>query len=109
MTGGLIKGNTATTHPAIGGDVIFNAQAVVQIDAEGTKISIEEAIDALASLTYIHPVLPDYEDYQPTDPEHPTDIDNTAVSEKVTKRLVNGQILIERDGKVYTITGQMAK
>ena len=109
MTAGLIMQNEATTYPAIGGDVIFNPQAVVQINEAGDKISIAEAIDALASLSYVHPVMPDYDDYQPTDPGTPTDVDNTAVSEKATKRLMNGQILIERDGKVYTVTGQMAK
>ena len=109
MTAGLIMQNEASSYPAIGGDVTFNAQAVIQINEAGDKISIEEAIDALASLTYIHPVLPDYEDYQPTDPEHPTDIDNTAVSEKVTKRLVNGQILIEKDGVLYNVLGTRVK
>ena len=39
----------------------------------------------------------------------PTALDNTVVETKATKRIVNGQLFIERDGKVYTITGQMAK
>ena len=64
MTGGLIKGNTATTsNPAIGGEVIFNAQAVVQINADGDKVSIAEAIAGLSTYGYIQPVMPDYDDY----------------------------------------------
>ncbi len=70
MTGGLIKGNTATTsHPAIGGEVIFNAQAVVQINADGDKVSIAEALANLATLAYVQPAMPNYDDLQPADPE----------------------------------------
>ena len=63
MTGGLIDNNTATTNPAIGGEVIFNAQAVVQINADGDKVSIEAALAGMATYIYIKPVMPDYEDY----------------------------------------------
>ncbi len=69
MTGGLIKGNTATTHPAIGGDVIFNAQAVVQINADGDKVSIAEALASMSTLAYVQPAMPNYDDLQPADPE----------------------------------------
>jgi hypothetical protein len=63
MTGGLIDNNTAAGYPAIAGDVTFNAQAVVQIDAEGTKVSIAEALAQLASLSYVKPIMPDYDDF----------------------------------------------
>ena len=106
MTGGLIDGNTASSYPAIGGDVTFNDQAKVQIDADGTKVSIAEAIAGLASCGYIKPVMPDYDDY---DPEIPTDIDNTAEETKATKRIVNNMLLIIRDGKTYTVTGQLVR
>ena len=69
MTGGLIDGNEAASYPAIGGEVIFNAQAMVQINAGGDKVSIADATAALATLAYVQPVMPDYEDLQP-DPEN---------------------------------------
>ena len=69
MTGGLIKGNTATTNPAIGGEVIFNAQAVVQINADGDKVSIAEALASMSTLAYVQPAMPNYDDLQPADPE----------------------------------------
>ena len=69
MTGGLIKGNTATTHPAIGGEVIFNAQAVVQINADGDKVSIAQALASMSTLAYVQPAMPNYDDLQPADPE----------------------------------------
>ena len=66
MTGGLIKENTASSNPAIGGDVIFNENAAVQIDAEGTKVTIAQALAGLATYSYIKPVMPNYEDLTPT-------------------------------------------
>ena len=108
MTGGLIDGNEASSYPAIGGDVTFNDQAKVQIDADGTKVSIADAIAGLASYGYIKPVMPDYDDYN-VDPEIPTDIDNTAEETKATKRIVNNMLLIIRDGKTYTVTGQQVR
>ena len=63
MTGGLIDGNSASSYPAICGAVIFNAQAVVQINADGDKVSIEEALAGMATYSYIKPVMPDYDDY----------------------------------------------
>ena len=42
----------------------------------------------------------------PTDPEA---IDNTSISAKATKRIVNGQLLILRGDKTYTLTGQVVK
>jgi stringent starvation protein B len=62
MTGGLIHGNTATSNPAIGGDVIFNDMAAVQIDADGTQVTIEQALANIATYSYIKPVMPNYED-----------------------------------------------
>ena len=38
--------------------------------------------------------------------ESATGIDNTAADNGATKRLVNGQIFIEKNGKTYTVTGQ---
>ncbi len=66
MTGGLIDNNAATTNPAIGGEVIFNENAAVQIDAEGTQVTIEQALANLATYSYIKPVMPNYEDLTPT-------------------------------------------
>ena len=43
MTGGLIHNNTADTYPAIKGDVAFNNMALVQIDADGTTVSVATA------------------------------------------------------------------
>jgi len=103
MTGGLIKENTASSYPAIKGDVTFNAQAKIQIDAEGTKVSIDEAIAALATLSYIKPIMPDYDDYN-VDPEHSA-VDNTTVAPKAIKRIENGILLIIRDGKTYNVVG----
>ena len=39
----------------------------------------------------------------------PTAIENTAISEKAIKRIVNGQFLILRGEKTYTVTGQEVK
>jgi hypothetical protein len=64
MTGGLIDGNTATTsNPAIGGDVIFNNMAQIQINADGDKVSIDDALAGLATYDYIKPIMPSYDDY----------------------------------------------
>ena len=46
----------------------------------------------------------------PTTNDTPTALSNNAVvTEKATKRIVNGQLLIIRDGKTYTVTGQEVK
>ena len=63
MTGGLIDGNTASSYPAIGGDVAFNNLAVVQINAEGAKVSVSEALAGMADYSYIKPVMPAPENY----------------------------------------------
>ena len=39
----------------------------------------------------------------------PTAIDNTTVTEKATKRIVNGMLLIEKDGKLYNAVGAEVK
>ena len=39
----------------------------------------------------------------------PTAIDNTSISTKAVKRIVNGQLLILRGEKMYTVTGQEMK
>ena len=39
----------------------------------------------------------------------PTAIDNTSISTKAVKRIVNGQLLILRGEKTYTVTGQEVK
>ena len=39
----------------------------------------------------------------------PTAIDNTSINVKATKRIVNGQLLILRGEKTYTVTGQEEK
>ena len=39
----------------------------------------------------------------------PTAIDNTAAETKAVKRIVNGQLVILRDGNTYTLTGQLVK
>ena len=194
MTGGLIDNNAATTNPAIGGEVIFNENAAVQIDAEGTQVTIEQALANLATYSYIKPVMPNYEDLTPTtfaialksgtenadqvvlstetalegivisvtskegyeitdftayyvvveeqlgiryeidatlDPEtgaysftmpaadvtieativkkQATAIDNAAVDTKATKRIENGQLLIIRDGKTYSVVGAVVR
>ena len=59
MTGGLIQGNTAGSYPAISGDVTFNNLAVVQINAEGTTVSVETAKAGMADYSYVKPVMPD--------------------------------------------------
>lgn len=66
MTGGLVDNNTANSYAAIGGSVIFNDNAAVQIDAEGTQVTIEQALANLATYNYIKPVMPSYEDLTPT-------------------------------------------
>ena len=58
MTGGLIQGNEANSYPAIGGEVYFNTLAVVQIDADGKTASPAMAMQQLAILSYIQPVMP---------------------------------------------------
>jgi hypothetical protein len=63
MTGGIINNNEAASYPAIGGAVIFNNMAVVQINADGDKVSIDDALAGLAIYDYIKPVMPDYDDY----------------------------------------------
>ena len=42
-------------------------------------------------------------------PQTPTAIDNADTEINVTKRLVNGQLLVEKNGKTYTVTGQEVK
>lgn len=42
-------------------------------------------------------------------PEHPTAIDNTSAESKAEKYVKNGQILILRGDKTYTLTGQEVK
>ena len=42
-------------------------------------------------------------------PQTPTAIDNADAEINVTKRLVNGQLLVEKNGKTYTVTGQEVK
>ena len=42
-------------------------------------------------------------------PSSATAIDNTAVDAKATKRIVNGQLLIERDGKAFNALGVEVK
>ena len=39
----------------------------------------------------------------------PTAIDNTSISTKAIKRIVNGQLLIEKNGKLYNATGAEVK
>ena len=39
----------------------------------------------------------------------PTAVDNTEAEVKAVKTIVNGQLFILRDGKTYTITGQLVK
>ena len=63
MTGGLIDNNTAGSHPAIGGDVAFNNLALIQINADGTKVSVSEAIAGMSGYSYVKPVMPDPESY----------------------------------------------
>jgi hypothetical protein len=110
MTGGLIKENIAESYPAIGGDVTFNSLAVIEINADGTHISITDAKAGLATYDYIKPIMPPYEDL-PDDPL-PTDIDEVDDQKSNVenrKIFVNGQLLIIRDGKIYTITGALVK
>ncbi|MBO4661321.1 MAG: hypothetical protein J5630_01290, partial [Bacteroidaceae bacterium] len=103
MTGGLIYGNTAGSYPAIGGDVTFNAQAVVQIDADGNKVSIAQALVELAELNFIKPIMPDYDDY--------TGIDDVVNEElPVTKKVFrNGRVIIMHNGAVYNTAGQIVR
>lgn len=42
-------------------------------------------------------------------PQGATDIDNTTVTPNAAKRIVDGQLLIERDGKVFNATGAQVK
>ena len=58
MTGGLIDGNTASSYPAIKGDVTFSNLAVVQVNAGGTTVSTATAIAGLATYDYIRPIMP---------------------------------------------------
>jgi len=41
--------------------------------------------------------------------EEPSAVSTTVVTEKATKRIVNGQLLIERDGKLFNLTGAQVK
>jgi hypothetical protein len=59
MTGGLINGNTAGSYSAIGGDVIFNEMAQVQVDPEGTTVTVAQAIENMAEYSYVKPVMPE--------------------------------------------------
>ena len=63
MTGGLIDANTASSYPAIGGEVTFNNLAVVQVNADGTTLSAKTAKAGLATFSYIMPVMPDSEKF----------------------------------------------
>ena len=58
MTGGLIDGNTADSFAAIGGKVIFNKRAAVQVNSDGTVVDINTAEADLMSYSYIRPALP---------------------------------------------------
>ena len=63
MTGGLIDNNTAGSYPAIRGDVTFNSKAAIQINSDGTKVSIAKAKAGMETYSYIKPVMPDPENY----------------------------------------------
>ena len=63
MTGGLIDANTADIYPAIGGEVTFNDMAFVQVDADGTTVNVPMALDNMANISYIKPVMPDNDMY----------------------------------------------
>ena len=63
MTGGLIDGNTASSYPAIKGDVTFSNLAVVQVNAGGTTVSTATAIAGLATYDYIRPVMPNMDKF----------------------------------------------
>lgn len=45
----------------------------------------------------------------PASASGPTALDNTNSTIQTVKRIVNGQLLIERDGKTYTMQGQLIK
>ena len=63
MTGGLIDNNVSGSYPAIGGDVYFNALAVIQINAEGKTASPAMVMQGLYDYySYIKPVMPSMED-----------------------------------------------
>ena len=64
MTGGLIANNTASSNPAIGGAVIFNEMAAVQIDADGTQVTIAQALVNMASYNYVKPIMPSYDELE---------------------------------------------
>ncbi len=42
-------------------------------------------------------------------PMSATGVENTAVEKKAIKRLINGQLFIERDGKIYNALGVQVK
>ena len=45
----------------------------------------------------------------PASASNPTALDNINATVQTVKRIVNGQLLIERDGKTYTMQGQLIK
>ena len=63
MTGGLIDGNTASSYPAIKGDVTFSNLAVVQVNAGGTTVSTATAISSRLCRTWIS--LPSWQNSTP--------------------------------------------
>jgi hypothetical protein len=88
----------ATTPPALGANV-FGSVNVFSIPLYVPESSVS-AYKAAAQ----------WQDFNIQDPT-PTNIDNANanVNANAAKFLRNGQLLIERDGNVYTITGQKIK
>ena len=90
--------NAIGTVTADSKDAIDAARAAYEALTDDQKALVDaDALDTLeaAEEAYSHLI--------------PTALDNTAVETKATKRIVNGHLFIERDGRTYTITGQQVK
>lgn len=90
--------NAIGTVTADSKDAIDAARAAYEALTDDQKALVDaDALDTLeaAEEAYSHLI--------------PTALDNTAVETKATKRIVNGQLFIERDGRTYNAQGAQVR
>ena len=89
-----------------------NITCVTAVHGNSASDAIGAATNGSCGTITIDPSLKDVTESNTrtlTPSSTPTAIDNTSISTKSTKRIVNGQLLIERDGKFYYVTGAEVK
>ena len=91
----------ASTSGTVSGDVA-NYQDLVVTNINATSVTLSRSGEGHANGSVsFHRII--------VNEGSATAIDNTAVDMKATKRIENGQIIIERDGKFFNATGAEVK